>query len=63
MSVLVEDFISDSGLSIRASVSYLQKFPSFLHMCEEAKCQLEKLMKNPVQARKLLSRFGKSLSR
>jgi hypothetical protein len=61
MSVLVEHFISESGLSISASVSYLQKFPSVLHVCEEAKCQLEKLMKNPVGVQKLLSRFGKSL--
>jgi hypothetical protein len=58
MSVLVRYFISDSGLSISASVSYRQKFPSLLHVCEEAKCQLEKLMKNLRQSKKMLLPFG-----
>lgn len=63
MSVLVKDLILDSGLTIGASVSYLQRFPSLLHVCEEVKCQLENLMKITTQGRKLLTPPRESLSK
>jgi hypothetical protein len=63
MSVFVKHFISDSGWNISASVSSRLYFLSLLRVCEEAKCQLEKLIKHPLQGPKLLTRIGKSRSK
>ena len=72
MSVLIQHFILDSGLSISASVSDPQRFPSLLRVCEEAKCLLEKLINNLLWGRTgitpslpatLIALFGKSLSK